>query len=303
MEYIINPAAFSAAFTVPASVVDQSLKLAKGDHVKVLLYLLRNLAASPDEETIAQETAVPLFDVKEALLFWADTGVLLPKEIPFSSEAGETKRVIARAEKPTRGDVAKRGAEDPKIRYLLNETQLRLGRNLKSNETSTLVWLYDDEGMDVSLILMIVQYAVAHGKANIRFIESTAVDWINRGITTIAAADAELNKLAMSEETWRVVQKAFGLERRKPSPKEAALSLLWVAEWKFSVPMLETAYAACVDAKAKFSFPYVAKILETWHEKGYQTPEEIENTGKKEKKSDYAAYDMDLFEKMLDTKD
>ena len=302
MDYYINPAVFSSVFTVPSSVADRHLKLVSGDHLKVLLYIMRNMSAENTPEEISAALDVSVYDVKEALLYWADAGILLPRESAPAAKP-QKKAAVSRAEKPGRNDVARRGAEDPKIRYLLSETQLKLGRNLKSNETSTLVWLYDDEGLDVSVILMIVQYAVAHGRANIRFIESTAVDWINRGIDSIAAADEELRRMAVGEKAWSIVAAAFGLERRKPSKKETELSVLWVDEWKLSRELLSAAYEACVDSKSKFSMPYVAKILESWHAKGYKTPADIEQKPKKKEENNYAAYDIDLFEKMLNTKD
>lgn len=302
MDYYINPAVFSSVFTVPSSVADRHLKLVSGDHLKVLLYIMRNMSAENTPEEISAALDVSVYDVKEALLYWADAGILLPRESAPAAKP-EKKTAVSRAEKPGRNDVARRGAEDPKIRYLLSETQLKLGRNLKSNETSTLVWLYDDEGLDVSVILMIVQYAAAHGRANIRFIESTAVDWINRGIDSIAAADEELRRMAVGEKAWSIVAAAFGLERRKPSKKETELSVLWVDEWKLSRELLSAAYEACVDSKSKFSMPYVAKILESWHAKGYKTPADIEQKPKKKEENNYAAYDIDLFEKMLNTKD
>ena len=51
---------------------------------------------------------------------------------------------------------------------------MKFGRGLKSNEQSTLVWIYDDLGLDVSVILMLIQFAVTEGRANISFIEKTA---------------------------------------------------------------------------------------------------------------------------------
>ncbi len=302
MDYYVNPAAFSSAFTVPAAVVDQSLKLARGEHVKVLLYLLRHASDELTYEEIASGADVSLYDVKEAMLYWADTGILCPKQAPETPKPAEPKKVVKQLEKPSRTDVARRGAEDGKIRYLLNETQMKLGRNLKSNEAATLVWLYDDAGLDVSVILMIVQYAVAHDKANIRFIESTAVDWIDRGVTTISEADEELRRMAMEEGAWKLVRTVFGLDRRKPSKKEAKLAVQWVCEWQLSREMLAAAYDACVDAKSAFSFPYVAKILENWHQKGYKTPDEIEKQPQKEKSGDYAAYDLDQFDEMIKSK-
>lgn len=302
MEYRINPTAFSAVFTLPAAVADNHLKLARGEHIKVLLYIMRNMTAPIEPDTIAEAVGISEYDVKEALLYWADAGIL-NSDGALEKKTEIKPKTTIRAEKPSRNDVARRGAEDEKISYLLRETQLRLGRNLKSNEASTLVWLYDDEGLDVSLILMIVQYAAAHNRANIRFIESTAVDWINKGIDTVAAADAELNNMAVCEQAWRIVSTAFGLERRKPSKKETELSVMWINDWKMSREMLNTAYEECVNTKSKFSFPYTAKIIESWHEKGYKTPEDIMGDKKAEEKEDFAAYNIDLFEKMLNAKD
>ena len=65
----------------------------------------------------------------------------------------------------------------------------------------------------------------------------------------------------------------------------------------------EAAYEECVNTKSKFSFPYTAKIIESWHEKGFKTPKDIEKQEKTADKEDFAAYDIDLFEKMLNTKD
>ena len=302
MNYRINPSAFSAVFTVPAEVADRHLKLARGEHIKVLLYIMRNMTVPINTSFIAEAVGISEYYVKEALLYWSDAGILIC-DGDLKENAEIKPKTVNRAQKPTRRDVARRGNEDEKISYLLRETQMRLGRNLKSNETGTLVWLYDDEGLDVSLILMIVQYAAAHNKANIRFIESTAVDWINKGIDTVADADAELNRMAMGDQAWKIVSSAFGLERRKPSKKETELSLLWVNDWKMSKEMLEAAYEECVNAKSKFSFPYTAKIIDSWHEKGFKTPKDIQKSKQDVEKEGYAAYDIDLFEKMLNTKD
>ncbi len=300
MDYYINPSMLTSVFTLPGALADRYLKLAKAEHIKVLIYIFRKMTVEIPIAEISAETGVSEYDVKEALLYWADSGIILPKESPVNKGIKSEGKAIIKSEKPSRADVARRGNEDEKIRYLLRETQLKLGRNLKSNEMNTLVWLYDDEGLDVSLILLIVQYAAAHNKANIRFIESTAVDWVNRGIDSIAAADEELRKLSLGDKAWSVVCRAFGIERRKPSKKESELSLKWLDEWKLTEKTLVEAYEECVNQKSKFSFAYTAKILENWHENGFKKEEK---SAKKEKKASFAAYDLDLYEKMLNSKD
>lgn len=301
MDYYISPDCFTSAFPLPTAITDRYLKLAKAEHIKVILYILRNMAGENSVEEIANACSVSEYDVKEALLYWADAGILMPKEEKAQNKKEKEIKTVTRNAKPSRADAARRGLEDAKIRYLLSETQLKLGRNLKSNETETLVWLYDDEGLDVSLILLIIQYAVQHNKANIRFIESVAVDWVNKGIDNILDADEELRKMALAEKGWSIVAAAFGLERRKPSKKETELALKWLDEWKLSKEMLIAAYEECIDNKSKFSMAYTAKILENWHEKGYQKPEDIEKPVKE--KNSGPTYDLDLYEKMLNSKD
>lgn len=301
MEFSINPIVYSSSFAFPTEVADKYLKLAKPEHIKVLLYVMRNNKQMPTLEEISTETDIPQYDVEEGLLFWADTGILISNNTSVNSKNNNPKAII-KSLKPQREDVAKRGLEDPKIHYLLNETQVKFGRNLKTNESSTLVWLYDDLGLDVSLILLIVQYAVVHNKVNIRFIESVATDWVNKGVESLTEADEQLRILALNEQAWGIVSKAFGIERRKPSKKESEVSYKWINEWNVSKELLEKAYEVCVDAKSKFIFSYAEKVVEKWYESGYKKPEDIVEESKTSNKMQ-GAYNIDLFEKMLNMKD
>lgn len=299
MEYNINPSVFTNVFVFPVMIADKYLKLCKGEHLKVLLYILRTSTNKPSVEEISSALDLSVYDVEEAILFWADAGILLTENV---SPVIERQKTVKKSLKPSRDDVAKRGLEDIRIKTLLNETQLKFGRGLKTNETQTLVWLFDDLGLDVSLILLIVQHAVDIGKKNIRYIESVATDWLDKGIETIEQAEEEFRKMALCDKAWTVVCKAFGIERRKPSKKEESLSLLWINDWKISPELLKEAYDACIDAKSKYSFPYIAKIIENWHTNGYTKPEDIKP---KEKVSDSSTvtFDVDLYKKMLNSKD
>ena len=186
--------------------------------------------------------------------------------------------------------------------FLLREAQLKFGRNLKQNESQLLVSLYDDHGMDPSVILLLLGYAVREGKCNLTFVKKTATNWLESGVETVMDAENLIAEAAKQNLAWSVVQSAFGIERRNPSTKEAELSNLWVNEWKISTELLKAAYDACVDAKTKLSMPYVAKIIESWHKDGITNPEQISSKKRNVKpqgKNDFAGYDLDLFEKML----
>lgn len=306
MSYSINPSIFGNTFAVPVVVADKYLKLATPAQLKVLLYFMRNISEGIDCEKISSALALPESEVEDALIFWGQCQILNAEQKPAPQP--QEKPVIVTAQLPTRADVIKRGLEDDRLMFLLREAQLKFGRNLKQNESSLLVSLYDDHGMDVSVILLLLQYASHEGRCNVSFIKSTAANWLKAGVETVTDAEALITKNAKQKLAWQIVERVFGIEKRNPSDRELELSDLWVNEWQMSTDMLKSAYDACVDAKTKLSMPYVAKILESWHKAGYTTPQDItakkqQNTAKKTAvKNDFAGYDLDLYEKMLNDK-
>lgn len=300
MDYFINPSCFLSAFAVPVELCDKYLKLAKGEHIKVLLYMLRNNSGDLSEEQISESLSLSLYDVKEALLFWADAGILNSKEAPKVQK--EEKTAYQKIIKPTREDILLRSKQDPKIKWLLNQSQLVFGRNLKENETQTLVWLYDDLGLNIDILFLILNHAKNVNKLRISFIQSMAVEWLNKGIETLEAADEELRTIASKDLAWATVRSAFGLALRKPTKKEIDFANIWVNDWKMSKEMLEAAYDVCVDAKGDVIFAYINTVLDNWYKTGYKTLADIKKEIKNDK-IDKSAYDLDLFEKMLNSKE
>lgn len=303
MKFTINPTVFGNTFSLPSVVADKYLKIATHTQLKVLLYFMRNISEGIDPQKIAESLSLPIGEVEDALLFWQQREILAGK----AEAKEEPKPVIINSTLPSRADVIKRGLEDKQLMFLLREAQLKFGRNLKQNESQLLVSLYDDYGMDPSVILLLLQYAVREGKCNLSFVKKTATAWLQAGVETVIDAERLITEQTKQNLAWSVVQNAFGIERRSPSTKELELSNLWVNEWKISADMLKAAYDACIDSKTKLSMPYVAKIIESWHKDGITTPDDIKKktvgdgapTYRSKQKNDYAGYDLDLFEKML----
>lgn len=299
MTYNINTAVFGNTFAIPSAVADKHLKTATHIQLKVLLYFMRNISEGIDPQKISDALNFPLSETEDALTFWQQCGILLCE----SPTEPEQKTITINSTMPTRADVIKRGLEDEHLMFLLREAQLKFGRNLKQNESSLLVSLYDDYAMDASVILLLLEYTVREGKCNLSFIKKTATKWLSAGVETVLDAEKIITDTAKQNLAWQVIQNVFGIEKRNPSERESQLSNLWINEWKISADMLKAAYDACVDSKTKLSIPYVAKIIESWHKDGITTPEQLsakkQNSKNTASKTDYAGYDLNLFEKML----
>ena len=75
MNYFINPGALSAVFTVPCKAVDSGLKLASEAQIKVLLYVMRNLAEGIDAGNTAAALGMTESGVEDCLLYWSQAGI------------------------------------------------------------------------------------------------------------------------------------------------------------------------------------------------------------------------------------
>ena len=300
MEFSVNFKSISSSFPVPCDVADKYIKLASGEQLKVLLLVMRELSDKIDAAGVADKLGMDKTSAEDALLFWVRCGLLSGVN---SVESKPEKNIVITTELPTRQDVIARGMEDDKIRLLLREAQLKFGRGLKNNESRLLVSLYDDYGMDVSVILLLLQHAAAQNKANLSYIKATAVKWLKAGVEDVRAGEALIAEEAKGKLAFSVVRRAFGIEDRQPSDKETEFSNLWVNVWQMSPQMLKAAYDICIDQKAKISFPYIGKVLEKWHAAGYKTVEDIKKEPKKsiKKSNDYAGFDLDAFEAKLNS--
>lgn len=289
MGYYLNPNELVSMFPMPSSVVDKHIKLASAEQLRVLLWSIRN-TNNFDVPSIAAALKMDESTVNDALLYWTDRGVLCStaEPAPEITAAPERKKTAVSGNrlKPGRAESARRGLECPEIAFILREAEQKLGRVLRQSEISTFVWLYDDQGMSSSLILMIVGYAVSCGRPNIGFIERTAVEWINDGVTDVETAESRLTVMRQKNSAWHVVETAAGIEHRSPSKTELDAANTWVNEWHYGRDVIRAAYEACVDATSKFSIPYIKKIMEKWHSAGVNTVDDIAKlTAKPEKKT------------------
>lgn len=300
MKYHINTESLGSTVMLPTPVIDKWIKLASNTQLKVILYVFRNIANGLDAENTVKALGLGIDEVSDALSFWEERGLLYSEKEVIKEK--ETKNIVQKTEMPTREDVIARGLEDDNVKLIMREAQIFFGRGLKQNENSYLLYLYDDCGMDPAVILYLLSHSAAAGKCNLKYIKETSNRWLKEGVETVADAERVINLSAREELAWRTVQSIFGMEKRKPSEKEKITASLWLNDWEIPTDILKAAYDTCVDTTSKFSFPYVAKIVEKWHKKGYKTVEDVKEDEKKNQtsKQNYAGYDIDTIKEFLD---
>lgn len=222
-----------------------------------------------------------------------------PKSQPENKPA--EKKMPRRIPKPDGIFVSQRINESQEISFLMQEAQLILGRPISPGLSSSLLFIHDDYGLPVDVIVMLLQYVKDKGRDNTNYIEAVAKGWASDGVFSHEAAEQKLRQLKENEQAWRRVESALRIPRRSPSTREEQFARRWLVEWGFGEEMLREAYDRCVDSTGRMNLSYINRILERWHKAGIRTPQQAMDAQSERAASRQAeketSFDLDEYER------
>lgn len=273
MKYKINWD--DGVFAVPDCVAD-SLKLASGKAVKVLLYILK----FKSEDGICEALGITSEDLEDALSYWKSVGVMYSegeqpavREAPAAVQKAPTALPKA-AKAVSAEEIAARIGESAEIKTLLESIESSMARPLTFDDQRTVIWIYDHLGLPPEVILMLVNYCVGISRANMHYIEKTAVSWADEGIDSSAAADAKILVLQRNNTLSAKCANRMNLNR-KLTARENEYVAKWAAA-EADIELIMNAYERTVDATGKVSFPYMNKMIAEWTANGVKTSAEAD---------------------------
>lgn len=297
MSYSVNPSVFKSIFAVPTDIVDKHIRLANGDQLKVLLWILRNSTDNPDINEMCKALKINQSDAADYLQYWVLTGVLsengeavtpspAPVEVKKEEKPVEIKKVEVAPvtpSKPSSREILQRIDESPEIGHLFNEAQKLLGKTIGYDGQCTLLLLHDHYGLPTEVLFMMIDYCVSIGKSNYAYLEAVGRDWGTREIDTLEKAAEQISILKEANSIWNEFAKNAGITNPRPTVKQTEYLRRWSSEWKFSIGMILLAYEEMANHTSKLSMAYIDKILMNWHEKGYKTPDDVEKATEEQK--------------------
>lgn len=323
MSYSVNPSKFKSIFAVPAEIVDSHIRIANGDQLKVLLWILRNSPDNPDISEMCTALKMNPSDALDYLQYWQNSGILIndcsdspvPHAAPAVSPVKLPEKPTVHIEeegipsKPSSAEIAARIDESPEIGHLFNEAQQRLGKTIGYDGQCTLLLLHDRYGLPVEVLFMLIDYCVSVGKMNYGYIEAIGKDWGKREIDTVIKAAEQIESLNETNRLWRNLAAFAGISASRPTAKQTEYLRRWSGEWHFTLEMIELAYDEMMNNIGKVSFAYMDKVLMNWHSQGFKNPAEVNAYNEQHKKaseitrkkpsaappSQTASYDLDKF--------
>ncbi len=284
----INSTVWNSIFAVPTCIVDEHIKMAGGQQLKVFLYILRHNNENIEVENIATGVGMSVSDVKDAMQYWISVGLVSlggaepviansitvnaasNTQVDVNSGLIELPDVV-----PTHEQVAARLMESPELKALYNEAQLKFGKTIGYDTQAKLLMIYDHYGLPVEIILTIIEYAVSQGKGSIKYIETVAKDWASRGIVSLEDADSYIKQLQADDKLWKKFAAAWPGERLLYTDKRMTYLKRWHFEHKQSFELIYYAAEEMINRTNKINFGYMDKILESWYEQRFKSPVDV----------------------------
>lgn len=302
MKYSLNAGDWNSVFAVPSSVVDKYIKLAGGNSLKLLLYLLRHGGEEFSGESLSAELGfTEIGELEDAALFWVQRGIIrynsensgmlspaapMEKE-PAAVEIPTPKKVeLPEPAKVSAGGIAERIQTDEEINFLFGEAQRLYGRMLRPNERELIISLTDHFGLSGAVSAMLLGYCFKSGKASPNYISSVAKNWAEEEITSVELANTKIRMLERMESVEERLRKEMGMTTRMTSNMRNFINQ-WVNEWGFDDNMIMLAYEKTVNQLGKWQAAYANKILESWKDENLRTPEDVEKSDAEYRRAAY----------------
>ena len=317
MEFKTNSGVWGTMFGVPYVVADNFLKLATGEQLKVLLYILRCSGRTVSPEEIAMNTGVSPAQAEEAVMFWQQVNVLSAGATMTSimSPPADNKTIITetinaqpvnekqmpapvqpeqRRKDMNPSEIAAVIKSSTEIAELFKVAESMLG-TLNHKMQDSLIWICQQLSMKNEVLLTLLCYCSESSKTDPNYIEKVASDWIERGICDLAAAQEEVERLNRSKTYTGMVMKAFEM-KRNPTTKQKE----FIDQWQsvgYSMELIRYAYEKTIEKIDKLSFDYINKILLSWNESGFRSLQDVQNSEneyRKKRKNDSSGSDSDF---------
>ncbi len=176
-------------------------------------------------------------------------------------------------------------AQDEEFSQLLYIAQKYMNKVFTPRDCQVFAYLYEGLSMSSELLEYLVEYCVQNGHISVRYMETVAMSWHEKGIRT--ALEAKDYSASYSRDSFAVM-KAFGINSRKPAAPEQKLMDKWFRDYGFSREVVLEACSRTITAIHNPSFQYADRILSDWKDAGVRTMSDITALDKIRKEQEQA---------------
>ncbi len=169
---------------------------------------------------------------------------------------------------------------------LYREMERLLGRKFSDADLRSLYTIYDHLALPVEVILMLTGYVTQTVRRQagrtegvyprMPQIRKEAFRWKRLGVDTVEGAEDYLRRQQQVDGREWAILSAVGVSQPRPAVEREREYIIRWTEMGVSDELIRLAYERTVYRRGGMNWPYMNKILQSWHQAGYTTPAQVE---------------------------
>ncbi len=299
-DIVLHTSSDTGVTCVSNAFIDEYMKDANGEFVKIYLYLLRLLGHDEldmDIGILAEKLDHTEKDVRRALAYWEKCGLVRLEYnhndelsgICFQEPSGSANTFTTLSEEeestenseasskelPKRSEYSisemKKFKENEDMEEMLFVIEKYLGHNLTVMDINYIIYWTKELSFSTDLVYYLVEYCIDKGHPNIKYMDKIALDWAAHDIKSIEQAKEDT---IQHSEAYYNICKSFGINNRSLIKSE----LEYVMKWKKSGLTDEVIEEACrrtIVNTNKPNFEYADKIVDNWISRNVKTLDDV----------------------------
>lgn len=298
--------------SISSAIADKLISAHDGDVALLYIYMVRR--GEHDLDAAARDLCRTMSEISAAAEKLQRMGLMPDGAAPAKAAAKEEKLPPPDEIPQYRSeDIVRRCKENGEFAVVVAEAQTALTHTLSSVEMKTLFGIYDYLALPPEVIMMLINYCVARcreqstpdhpRRPSMRNIEKEAYNWVHQEILTLDQAEEYIRRQRERRDALGRAKAAVGVHGRELTPTETKYLSAWL-DMGFDEDALAIGYDRTITNTGALKWSYMNKIMQSWHEKGLHSAEEIESGDPRRRPQQSAAQgkaiDMDELQSVLE---
>lgn len=298
--------------SISSAIADKLISAHDGDVALLYIYMVRR--GGHDLDAAARDLCRTMSEISAAAEKLQRMGLMPDGAAPAKAAAKEEKLPPPDEIPQYRSeDIVRRCKENGEFAVVVAEAQTALTHTLSSVEMKTLFGIYDYLALPPEVIMMLINYCVARcreqstpdhpRRPSMRNIEKEAYNWVHQEILTLDQAEEYIRRQRERRDALGRAKAAVGVHGRELTPTETKYISAWL-DMGFDEDALAIGYDRTITNTGALKWSYMNKIMQSWHEKGLHSAEEIESGDPRRRPQQSAAQgkaiDMDELQSVLE---
>ncbi len=277
-------------FEIKFDFAEKWVRFAKPEYLQIYIYILSRY--KKDGEVLLADDIVSRLHIRRdtvdaALDFWITADVLGGTvdnyffrdgtEVESSKKRASAKTSYRTKPSYTSAEIDAAVSENKDLDFLFKHAEKVLDRLLSPSDYEMIYSFVDWLGLPVEVVVMLMNFVATQGKTNKRYIETIAIDWADKGITTYESAEEYIKELEAKLSQEGKIRGILGIYDRALTQTEKKYIQLWCFEKNVPTVLIEEAYSRTVEATGKLSWAYMNKIITNWLAEGIRTLDAIKS--------------------------